>query len=65
MVLLIEDDPNHARALEAMLERVKDFDYVLVHCYNFMMVLKSKKAHNLMLSLNLRLPDSEAITFRS
>lgn len=67
MVLLIEDDPNHARALEAMLERVKDFDYVLVHCYKLYDGIKELKSTQFdVVLLDLRLPDSEGIsTFRS
>jgi len=66
MVLLIEDDPNHARALEAMLERVKEFDYVLVHCYKLHDGLNELKTVNYdVVLLDLRLPDSEGIsTFR-
>lgn len=66
MVLLIEDDQNHACSLEAMLERVKEFDYVLVHCYKLhdgLYELKNRE-YDVVL-LDLRLPDSEGIsTFR-
>lgn len=67
MVLLIEDDPNHARALEAMLERVKEFEYVLVHCYKLLDGLNELKTAKFdVVLLDLRLPDSEGIsTFRT
>lgn len=67
MVLLIEDDPNHARALEAMLERVKEFDYILIHCYKLQDGLNELKTTRYdVVLLDLRLPDSEGIsTFRS
>ena len=67
MVLLIEDDPNHARALEAMLERVKEFEYVLVHCYKLHDGLNELKTAKFdVVLLDLRLPDSEGIsTFRT
>ncbi len=66
-VLLIEDDPNHASALEAMLERVKEFDYVLVHCYKLHDGLEELKNTKFdVILLDLRLPDSEGIsTFRA
>jgi response regulator of citrate/malate metabolism len=32
-VLLIEDDPYHAEALQAMIERVHEFDFELFHSY--------------------------------
>jgi len=67
MILLIEDDPNHAKALEAMLERVNEFDYFLVHCYKLhdgLDELKNTKFDVIL--LDLRLPDSEGIsTFRT
>lgn len=66
MVLLIEDDPNHARALEAMLERVKEFEYVLIHCYKLQDGLNELRNSKFdVVLLDLRLPDSEGIdTFR-
>jgi DNA-binding NarL/FixJ family response regulator len=66
MVLLIEDDPNHARALEAMLERVKEFEYILIHCYKLQDGLNELRNSKFdVVLLDLRLPDSEGIdTFR-
>ncbi len=66
-VLLIEDDPNHAKALDAMLKRVKEFDYVLVHCFKLHDGVKELKTTRFdVVLLDLNLPDGEGIeTFRN
>ncbi len=50
-----------------MLERVKEFDYVLVHCYKLHDGLEELKNTKFdVILLDLRLPDSEGIsTFRA
>jgi DNA-binding NarL/FixJ family response regulator len=66
-VLLIEDDPNHAKALQAMLGRVNEFDYQMVHCYKLYDGLRQLEISNFdVILLDLGLPDSEGFnTFKT
>lgn len=66
-VLLIEDDPNHAKALQAMLDRVKEFDYQMFHCYKLYDGLRQLEISNFdVILLDLGLPDSEGFnTFKT
>lgn len=66
-VLLIEDDPYHAEALQAMLERVKEFNYELFHTLKLVDGLKLvfEREFDVIL-LDLGLPDSKGFdTFYS
>ncbi|MDD1763812.1 MAG: response regulator [Methanobacteriaceae archaeon] len=66
-VLLVEDDPQHAESINAMLERVHEFDFVLKHCYKLQEGLKILKAQEFdVILLDLGLPDSSGFeTFLS
>lgn len=66
-VLLVEDDPQHAESIKAMLERVHEFDFVLKHCYKLQEGLKILKNDEFdVILLDLGLPDSAGFeTFQS
>jgi DNA-binding NarL/FixJ family response regulator len=66
-VLLVEDDPQHAESIKAMLERVHEFDFVLNHCYKLQEGLKILKNDEFdVILLDLGLPDSAGFeTFQS
>lgn len=66
-VLLVEDDPQHAESIKAMLERVHEFDFVIKHCYKLqegLKILENDKFDVILLDLGL--PDSAGFeTFQS
>ncbi len=58
-VLLVEDDPQHAESIKAMLKRVHEFDFVLKHCYKLQEGLKILENDEFdVVLLDLGLPDS-------
>jgi DNA-binding NarL/FixJ family response regulator len=58
-VLLVEDDPQHAESIKAMLERVHEFDFVLEHCYKLQEGLNILENNEFdVVLLDLGLPDS-------
>ncbi len=66
-VLLVEDNPQHAKSIKAMLERVHEFDFVLKHCYKLQEGLKIVESNEFdVILLDLGLPDSAGFeTFQS
>jgi DNA-binding NarL/FixJ family response regulator len=61
-VLLVEDDPYHAEALHAMIDRVHEFDFELFHCYKLQEGLQLLKNNEFdVILLDLGLPDSSNI----
>lgn len=61
-VLLVEDDPQHVEAIDAMLKRVPEFDFLLTQCYKLQDGLKFLKNEEFdAVLLDLGLPDSKGL----
>ena len=61
-VLLVEDDPQHVEAIDAMLKRVPEFDFLILQCYKLEDGIKLLKNEDFdAILLDLGLPDSKGL----